>query len=326
VHPASIEPYPVVFRAFAEELPGPRWRAHFDRHWPRLREQLAARSPAELSPLAPAEAALRRMMPELVAPWERMVELVGDELAARVLTLTDDHTVLGGCSQGVVDGVLVRNYEFSPDQFEATIWLSALTGRKVLGVTAGLWGLLDGINDAGLAISAAYGGRRVHGPGFAIPLVVRYLLEVCDQLTGVAALLPALPVTEAYNLTVVDATGAHASFFLAPGEPPRLSPDNAVANHQETVTWPEHAAFTHTLERQHLLNTLVNVSNVDTVGAAMLRPPLYCTEYARAFGTLYTAMYRPSDCSAEYRWPDMIWPQSILNFEEGEHAVLYESS
>jgi hypothetical protein len=37
-------------------------------------------------------------------------------------------------------------------------------------------------------------------------------------------------------------------------------------------------------------------------------------------------MYRPSDCSAEYRWPDMIWPQSILNFEEGEHAVLYESS
>lgn len=326
MYPASIEPYPVVFRAFAEELPGPQWRAHFDRHWPALRRALLSRRPAELSPLADAEASLRRSMPELVSAWEQLSELVDDPLAARVLTLADNDVLLGGCSQGVVDKALVRNYEFSPDQFEATIWLSALTGRRVLGVTAGLWGLLDGINDAGLAISAAFGGQRLAGPGFAIPLIVRYLLEVCDDVGQVMERLPALAPTEANNLTVADAAGAHASFFLTPGEPPRLAPDNAVANHQETVTWPEHAAFTRTLERQQLLNALVNVSNVDTVSSAMLRPPLYNTEYSRSFGTLYTAVYRTGECSAEYRWPDITWRQSIDNFAPGETHVLYESS
>ena len=39
-----------------------------------------------------------------------------------------------------------------------------------------LWGLLDGINDAGLAVSLAFGGRATR-EGFGIPLVVRYLLE-----------------------------------------------------------------------------------------------------------------------------------------------------
>jgi predicted choloylglycine hydrolase len=327
VYPASIEPYPVTFHAFAEEAPGPQWRAHFDRHWPALRRALLDRMPAELSPIADAEAALRRAMPELVPTWERMVELADDPLAARVLTLADDHVMMpGGCSQGVVDQALVRNYEFTPDQFEATIWLSALTGRRVLGVTAGLWGLLDGINDAGLAASVAFGGQRLHGPGFAIPLVVRYLLEVCDDLADVAELLPGLPPTEAYNLTVADATGAHASFFLTPGEPPRVSPENAVTNHQETITWPEYAVFSRTIERQELLNTLVNVSNVDTVTTAMLRPPLYCTDYGRSFGTLYTAVYRTRERAAEYRWPDLAWRQSIDNFTPGQISVLYESS
>jgi hypothetical protein len=41
---------------------------------------------------------------------------------------------------------------------------SAFTGRRVVGVSDCLWGLIDGMNDAGLAASLAFGGRRAVGP------------------------------------------------------------------------------------------------------------------------------------------------------------------
>jgi predicted choloylglycine hydrolase len=44
-----------------------------------------------------------------------------------------------------------------------------------------LWGLLDRVNDAGLAISLAFGGRPQVGEGFGIPLVIRYVQETCGS-------------------------------------------------------------------------------------------------------------------------------------------------
>ncbi len=49
-----------------------------------------------------------------------------------------------------------------------------------------LWGLLDGMNDAGLAISLTRGGRSVYGRGFAILILVRYLLKTCDTVDAAA--------------------------------------------------------------------------------------------------------------------------------------------
>ena len=58
-----------------------------------------------------------------------------------------------------------------------------------------LWGLLDGINDSGLAVSLTFGGRKDVGDGFAIPLVVRYVLETCDTVAEArAALARVVPV------------------------------------------------------------------------------------------------------------------------------------
>ena len=56
-----------------------------------------------------------------------------------------------------------------------------------------LWGLLDGMNDAGLAVSLTFGGRRALGDGFGIPLVVRYLLETCDDVAEARETLARLP-------------------------------------------------------------------------------------------------------------------------------------
>ena len=317
---SAADPYPVTFRAFAEEQPGAQWLAHFGRHWPALRSALEALAPRRLSAIGDAEVALRLRMPELVPVWERMAELAGDPLAARVLTLTDT-IAPGGCSQAVVGGVLVRNYEYTPAQFEAAIWKSALTGRGVIGVTAGLWGLLDGVNDAGLAVAGAFGGRLVNGPGFAIPLIVRYLLEVCDTVEDVERQLPTLSPTEACNLTVA-CPGDAASFYLTPGERPRRAPEVAVTNHQDVLSWSHFAEFSDTVARQRLLSELASTESASTVIAALLRPPLFRTDYAQQFGTLYTAAYTPAGV-AEYHWLGQRWRQSFDEFEPGERTVLY---
>ena len=38
------------------------------------------------------------------------------------------------------------------------------------------------MNDAGLAVSLTFGGRPQVGDGFGIPLVIRYVLEVCETI------------------------------------------------------------------------------------------------------------------------------------------------
>ena len=53
-----------------------------------------------------------------------------------------------------------------------------------------------------------------------------------------------------------------------------------------------------------------------------LRPALHNARHEEAFGTLYTAVYRPGDTAAEYRWPRRsTLHQSFPSFEEGETII-----
>ena len=83
-----------------------------------------------------------------------------------------------------------------------------------------LWGLLDGMNERGLAVSLTFGGRRVLGDGFGIPIVVRYLLETCDRVAEVRATLARLPYSLSHNLTVVDREGDVLTAYLSPDREP----------------------------------------------------------------------------------------------------------
>jgi predicted choloylglycine hydrolase len=59
------------------------------------------------------------------------------------------------------------NYDYGLDLFERVVYSSAFTGRRVLGTSDCLWGLLDGMNDAGLGVSLAFGGRPGSSPASA---------------------------------------------------------------------------------------------------------------------------------------------------------------
>jgi predicted choloylglycine hydrolase len=314
------------FTAVAELQPGARWRARFAETWPAYRRWYLRDGDAARPSYATARRMLTEHMPELVPAWERLVELTGGgDLAARMLSLYDPPPVITGCSQAVLtraEPVLVRNYDFHPALLDGMVSATALTGRRVLGMSDCLWGLLDGVNDAGLAVSLAFGGRQAIGPGFAVPLVVRYLLEVCGTTRQALDVLARLPVQASYNLTIADRGGAAATAVVAPDRPMAVREPFA-ANHPHEVEWDEHARATASVEREERMLALLAdpATTEEEFIAAFLAPPLHNTAYDDGFGTLYTAAYRPADGSVEYRWPGTSWRQSLDRFEEGTRRV-----
>jgi predicted choloylglycine hydrolase len=186
-----------------------------------------------------------------------------------------------------------------------------------------LWGLLDGMNDAGLAVSLAFGGRRVTGEGFSVPLVLRYLLEVCETTEQAVRTLERIPVQASYNLTILDQGGAALTAAIAPDRPPVLGCEPVATNHPRVVEWAEHARATRSVERRRRLLELVAdpaAAEADVLDA-FLELPLHSRADESGVGTLYTAIHRPADGVVEYRWPGLRWRQSFDAFEEGTRMV-----
>ena len=97
-------------------------------------------------------------------------------------SLYDPPPLLAGCSQAVIGGDARAQLRLPPGPHRGRRSSPAAITRPVLGMSDCLWGLLDGVNDAGLAVALAFGGRHARGRGFGITLVVRYLLETCDTV------------------------------------------------------------------------------------------------------------------------------------------------
>ena len=325
---------PFSFRSIQEPELGPKWQAVFEERWPHYREWFLREGEAARPSFATSVRMLRAHMPELLSAYERVVELAGGgDLAARMLSLYKPPPYLAACSQGAWtrEGgpILVRNYDYAPSRMEGIVWSTRLLERRVIGMSDCLWGLLDGMNDAGLAVSLTFGGRRVTGDGFGIPIVVRYLLEVCDDVAQARDVLARLPYSLAHNLTVVDAEGAVLTAYLSPDREPIFRSFPAATNHQGIVEWPEQAKATRTIERERRIIELLADPEASAASFedAFLRAPLFSTAYGSGFGTLYTAAYRPTERLVDYRWPTAGWRLGFDAFEELERTeVLAEGS
>jgi predicted choloylglycine hydrolase len=271
-------------------------------------------------------------MPELVPTWERLCELAGGgDLEARMLSMWRPPSYLSGCSQGVWTRgapVLVRNYDYAPERLEGTILSTAWEGRRVLGTSDCLWGLLDGVNDAGLAVSLAFGGRSVVGDGFGVPLVLRYLLQTCSTVAEARAVLARLPYHLAHTLTLVDRAGDVVTAYLSPDRGALFTDTGVATNHQGEVEWVEHARATRSLEREGSIEAaLAESDDLEAFVDAFLRPPIFSDAYAAGMGTLYTAVYDVARGAVAYRWPGYTWEHSFERFRPGIRVIgLVESS
>jgi len=319
----------LTFRAISEDKPGPKWSGLFAEYWPAYRAWWAREGLSGRPTYLECRRAIREHMPEMSQLWETLCELAGGgDLQARFLSFYCPPKYLAGCSQAIWPGdepLLVRNYDYDPEAFDAVVLKTAWDGRGVIGTSDGLFGLVDGINDAGLAVSLTFGGRQEVGEGFGVPLILRYILQTCTTTQEAGAVLQRVPCHMSYNVTVIDADRRYLTAYLTPDRPAALTRAAVATNHQERVEWSSHARFTATVERERYLLQRLTL-HPETQGkfiGAFLKPPLYSTAFAWGFGTLYTAAYRPKQRSLELLWPGGTWHKSFERFDEDVFKVTF---
>ncbi|GAA3639467.1 C45 family peptidase [Microlunatus ginsengisoli] len=322
--------YPMTIYGIREPQPGPRWRGLFEATWPAYRRWYFSEGRAARPTPPDAGRALARYMPELLPTWARLAEQTTYDLdAAAMLTHWNLPAFLpAGCSQVATRSpgpALLRNYDYAPELFEC-VSISTDYLQPVIGTGDCLWGLLDGMNGSGLAVSLTFGGDQAVGPGFGIPLVLRYLLETCGRVGEAERALQRLPIAMAYNLTMIDRTGAVRTVRVGPEQDPEGRPQPAATNHR----WrrpgdPRHAARFRSVERLDRLDRLLDGgAEADGLADGLLRSPLHNTEYAAGFGTLYTADYRVDDATLTYRWPGTTWVRTFDSADDTVDVVLRE--
>lgn len=271
--------------------------------------------------------ALKSHMPELYPIYRNLTEhLEADDLMARFLSLYNPPSFYSGCSQMVTkhDGNawLVRNYDFPQSLCEGQVMLSAWGEKKVLGMTDCLWGILDGINEDGLACSLNFGGHGVKGDGFGITIVLRYLLETCSNVAQAIDKLSSIPVHLDYTVALADATGEHATVYLSPEHSPVVTKHLVSANHQQQFVDENELFLPDSIARLAKLEYISRYySEPHTVASQFLQPPLYRSHQDYRYGTLYTSMYDCANKQAHYIWPCSTQTVSFEHFSPQTNTI-----
>jgi predicted choloylglycine hydrolase len=317
-----------TFTAISDSV-GDSWTALFEQLWPAYRRWYLSEGSDARPTYLECRRAMREYMPGLVPIWERMTDLAGGgDLEARFLSLYGPPAYLTGCSQAIWPGeepLLVRNYDYSALAFDGVILRTNWQGRAVMGTSDCLIGLVDGVNEAGLAVSLTFGGRRVIGPGFGVPVILRYVLETCETAAQAGKVLASVPTHMSYNVTALDAQRKRVTVYLSPDRKPVVSHAAVATNHQEKVEWVAHARETASVERERFLLSRIVLHEESEARfiSHFLRPPLYSLAFQRGFGTLYTAALYPRRREIVYRWPQGEWRLGLENFEEGRRLIRY---
>jgi predicted choloylglycine hydrolase len=301
---------------------------HFQRNWRRYADWFFAeeRGPGPDGPSC--RAALAHHMPNLIPTFDQLVGLLPaqPDRLTRFLSLYRPPAFLTGCSQAVwrSEGThLLRNYDYYPERWEATVLFSDWL-QPVLCLSDCFWGVLDGINGSGLAVSLAFGGSPHLGDGFGITVILRYLLETCHSVDEALVKLAVLQSHMAYNITLADATGHAVTVQMkAGGTVPTVYRKPLAANHQTPIIWREYAERTASMDRElFLLNRLRDPKEtLSSLERHFLGRPLYHQHYRRGFGTLYTAHYHCQTRELTLLWPDQRLTFRTEDFQAGKHPI-----
>jgi predicted choloylglycine hydrolase len=315
---------PLTFSAFDANRPGSAaWTKHAQGLWPHV-TPLVEESTWTSEGQSAALTLFGEYMPELLPVLTALAAALDRPGGAAFLTHTTLKPFFAACSQTSIAGALLRNYDFDPQRCERTIVRSHYL-RPIVGMNDLFWGLLDGMNDAGLAVSLTFGGRFVHGPGISTLLVVRYLLETCTSVDQAWNKLQTLPIATAHNLTLVDHEQA-ISVRLGPDIPATRADEVCITNHQHVPVPDEQESLTRTRQRLAALRAARATARqapdpIEAIVQALLSPPLYNTTHGQGTGTLYTAAYRPAEGHVTYIWPGRRWEQSLDRFEPGSMTI-----
>jgi predicted choloylglycine hydrolase len=318
-----------TFRTLIEGKPGPVWQREFQALWPAYRQWFLRDGERDRPTYFESVQALQKYMPELIPTYETMVELAGGgDHAARFLAQYCPPPLFRGCSQAVYiedEPVLVRNYDYSPYVFDGLLMRSHFDQRAVIAMIDCMSGVLDGMNEDGLAVSMSFGGRDEFGMGFGITILLRYILEYATNVKEAVELVKDIPVHGAYNVTLLDRNTNYATLTMAADETTQVTRAAIATNQQQGGSWPKYQERVQTALRFEYLTGVVSqrAHSVDSFPQQFLQPPLFNTEFAKGFGTLYTAAYYPQRGECQILWPHNSWRFSFQDFVETEYPMSF---
>ena len=316
------------FVAFAENTPGEKLRSRFLQRWPSYREWYLRDGATARATLEQSQRQLQTHMPELWPVYQQLLQsLDQDPLIADFLPLYNPPAFITGCSQGVWPGppaVLLRNYDFPAQLWDAELLMSCWNGTRVIALSDCLWGVLDGMNEHGLVVSLSFGGRNVKGDGFAATLVLRYILEFCTSVAEAVEVLKRVPIYMPYNITLLDASGDGRTVMVSPDQGCLVSNAAYATNHQMNSD-PQHMEFLpDSRTRAQFLSTRLSDRNetLPHLKELFLQPPLYRkAQDSRGWGTLYSACYYPLEGRIELFWPGSAMSKSFDHFSDEELVI-----
>lgn len=321
----------ITFEAIDEEKPGLKWQNVFKRSWPAYKRWYLSGGIEKRSTYRTCVNQLKEHMPEILPVYETLCELAGgSDLAARFLSLYNPPAYISGCSQIIwpeSNPRLVRNYDYSPRLLDGMILKSKWLDQDVIAFSDCLIGVLDGINQHGLCVSLTFGGSRQVGEGFGIPIILRYILETCENTKQAKQALSRIPTHMAYNVSVVDKDSSFFTAHLFPGKETQIISNKRIATNQQPFdkNWESYARASATLEREEVLQKLLGNEALQFAQLlySFASPPLYSTDYKNGFGTLYSSIYLPKERIIEIRWPDSNWILGFEHFTEGHRVIQY---
>ena len=276
------------------------WVSHMAQYW-----NLDIFRPQEPIDAHEVRLQLQRYMPELLTEFDALLAASHHQRdAAQLLAMYNLPPFFSGCSVSVSHSkghhTLIRNYDMGINEFSGVFRYEDLAdGGWIIGSAEGGWGYLDGMNHHGLAVAITFGGNFRVGDGFAIPIILRYLLTTCATVPEALERLRTIPHRLVQNIYLLDRDGRYSVAYTSPEG---VTTDDGLVcctNHQRQVQNAKHAASTRTEERfEHLLNMAGSVAPND-----FLEQPLYNLAFSEHFGTLYTVEIDPICNTAHYHWP-----------------------
>jgi predicted choloylglycine hydrolase len=307
-----INAYPEwQFYTCIEHYPGEKLALKLKAAWPAYQRWFRSVAIEQRTTAAQGRHQLQTFMPELLATYDKLcVAFVADEEVAAFLSLYNPPSFRAACSQAAWTREsisLFRNYDFPGALCDRQLLYTNWNGTRVIGMSDCLWGLLDGMNEHGLAVSLAYGGRNKRQQGFAITLVLRYILETCSTVVQGIAVLQRVPVNMPYNVTLLDRSGSTTTIELCPGLPPKNSSLKFATNHQLGGAMENMDAVADSCLRERFLSIRMAdpLQTVAGMREMFLNPPLLRRQSDwHGWGTMYTAHYSLSDGVVTLAWPN----------------------
>jgi predicted choloylglycine hydrolase len=124
---------------------------------------------------------------------------------------------------------------------------------------------------------------------------------------------------------LLDRANNFETVAVAAGQEAQLLGSHIATNHQSDSHWPlyEEKVLTHA-RFEHLHNvTAGHQHSAQAFTREFLQPPLYHTNFARGFGTLYDAAFYPQRLGCEYFWPHNEWQFDFHSFTEREYPIVF---